>query len=171
MASPISAFSAFPAIRHDSLTLVALPNAVWLARAYTAATLRGWGFSDEQFVDDARLLVSELVTNAVQALGMHVVMPKVSTLLADESLIRLVLEVVPGVDALLIEVWDADPRAPARPGRPGIDSEHGRGLAIVDGLAASWGYRYPKDAALPWIKVVYATIRSPPTGGANRRCP
>ncbi|RBQ16469.1 hypothetical protein DP939_29535 [Spongiactinospora rosea] len=153
--------SATIASRRDSLTLVALPDSAYLARAYSAATIRGWGLVDEEFVDNARLVVSELVTNAIEAAGLSEKQPKLSALLTGASLIRLVLEIPADLDALVIEVWDAAPHTPEPRGDVPFDSIRGRGLALVDALAAGWGYRCPKDAPPPWTKVVYALMRFP----------
>src|SRR5258708_30384288 len=91
--------------------------------------------------DDAELLVSELVTNAVQAFNGRV-----------RAVVRLWL--VADHDSLLLAVWDDGDGLPARcevgPFDPG-----GRGLLIVDALSSSWG----AYATVPG-KVIWAQLRT-----------
>ncbi|HEY3687520.1 MAG TPA: ATP-binding protein [Streptosporangiaceae bacterium] len=120
------------------LTLAARPSAPRWARALMRDALTRWGFAD--FVETAELLVSELVTNAVEALtapGTAVVVIRVS---AD--------------DRVLIEVWDPDPRPPVLI-RVGPDAESGRGLLLVERLAKDWGhYRDPYGGKIVWCELV-----------------
>ncbi|MCG5214680.1 ATP-binding protein [Streptosporangium soli] len=150
--------------RAEQLTLVALPNAVRIGRAYCKATLTGWGYRDDDFVADAELVVSELVTNAVNAVG-----PERGShdgvrwgeLLDHSTLIRLFL--VDTRRALFVEVWDSDPRLP-QPSAEGaqFDAESGRGLGIVAALSRHWGYRRPYDAnGRRNGKVVFAELPLP----------
>jgi anti-sigma regulatory factor (Ser/Thr protein kinase) len=74
-----------------------------------------------EVTDDAALVVSELVTNAVQA---------------GSALVGLVLELHHG--ALRIEVTDDGPGWPTLQ-RPDPSDAHGRGLALVAGVAHAWG--------------------------------
>lgn len=89
------------------------------ARRFVSSTLSTWGCS--HLADDALLVTSELVTNAV-----------VHASSAPELLLRLNAEV------LRIEVRDSSPGSPtpndAAPGDVG-----GRGLAMIDRIAAAWG--------------------------------
>jgi anti-sigma regulatory factor (Ser/Thr protein kinase) len=77
-------------------------------------------------LDDARLLVSELVTNAIR-----------HAKLGDDDVIKLV--VVGGNDALRVEVCDPGPGF--EPGEPTPDPERpsGWGLYLVRELADRWG--------------------------------
>jgi anti-sigma regulatory factor (Ser/Thr protein kinase) len=91
-----------------------------------------WGLNG--LASDSELLVSELVTNAVKA-----------TAGRDEAAVRLRLS--GGSARVLIEVWDADPRAPASEdlgerGTPDPQQEGGRGLFLVAALSARWDW-YP----------------------------
>jgi anti-sigma regulatory factor (Ser/Thr protein kinase) len=79
-------------------------------------------------LDEAQLLVSELVTNAVRHGG-----PPVT--------VRV--ECV-GVEGLRVSVSDGDPRPPVRRDVD-PDSEGGRGVALVDILSDRWGV----EAGLP----------------------
>ncbi|MCU8593221.1 ATP-binding protein [Streptomyces sp. A13(2022)] len=78
--------------------------------------------------DDLRLLTSELVTNAIR----HGTCP------ADDSLIELVLW--PADGHYWLAVSDSGTGKPAV-AYPGTDAEGGRGLLLVDNLAAAWTVR------------------------------
>jgi len=90
------------------------------ARRFTADVLGAWDLAD--LVDTARLLLGELITNAVQ----HTV--------GD---VELRLLSWPG--RLRVEVRDGSDRRPS-PRPAGPESESGRGLQIVEFLAESWGF-------------------------------
>ncbi|MGP3735965.1 SpoIIE family protein phosphatase [Streptomyces sp. GDS52] len=96
--------------------------------------------------DDATLIASELVTNAVVHAGTEV---RLTCRLEEES------------GALVVEVTDRHPsRAPhgGEPEAPPYESpEHGRGLRLVAALSEAWGITYR-----PGTKTVWARI---PVGG------
>ena len=99
-----------------------LPNALTSpsdARKFVRTTLAGWNC--DQLTDDATLLVSELVTNAV---------------LHAESDLELRMRLRP--NGLRVEVVDGSPRALVRR-EPSSEATSGRGLAMVNKLAALWG--------------------------------
>jgi anti-sigma regulatory factor (Ser/Thr protein kinase) len=129
------------------LELGALPTAVPCARLHARHVLREWGLNG--LAPDSELLVSELVTNAVKA-----------TAGRDEATVRLRLS---GDSArVLIEVWDADPRAPApkdlgEHGTPHPQEEGGRGLFLVTALSARWDW-YPTRE--PAGKVVWCELEA-----------
>ena len=79
----------------------------------------------ERFADVAELLLSELVTNAVE----HARVP-------SGRLIKVRFELV--VDRLRVEVHDASPQRPVVRPRA-ADAEAGRGLVLVRELSARWG--------------------------------
>ncbi|MFG3323360.1 ATP-binding protein [Streptomyces sp. NPDC048171] len=93
-------------------------------RRIAAARLRYCGL--EAMTDDVMLIVSELLTNALQHSG--------------TTEISLVITVADG--ALRVRVRDGMP-TPAVPRRPGPAAESGRGLLLVDAVAkengGSWG--------------------------------
>ncbi|WKD37036.1 SpoIIE family protein phosphatase [Streptomyces xanthophaeus] len=101
-------------------TVWRLPNAVLHARRFTARTLRSWGVVEE--LDEALLIVSELVTNAIAHTQGEVGM--------DLTL---------SADRLRIAVNDASPRSPVKPIWVSWESTGGRGLLIVEATAAAWG--------------------------------
>jgi anti-sigma regulatory factor (Ser/Thr protein kinase) len=112
------------------LELGALDSAVPCARLHARQVLFEWGLS--LFSKDAELLVSELVTNAIQASRSAERIPPVGLwLLADRS-------------RLLIQVWDSNPEPPARMEPDGIE-ESGRGLLLVEAIASKWDWQQNKD--------------------------
>lgn len=97
-------------------------TAVWVGRLRRIgrARLNAWGLS--ALVDDAELLISELVTNGFK----HGAEQQIT--------FRLVI----GADVLVLEVGDGSHALPQLRDA-GPDALSGRGLFIVDALAASWG--------------------------------
>jgi anti-sigma regulatory factor (Ser/Thr protein kinase) len=109
----------------DEAILGTVPIAVPAARRFVAETLAKWGAGD-LLIDSARLVASELVTNAVQASW---------PLYASEP-VKIFL-MANGCD-VVIEIWDGCPDLP-QPRTASGDGEGGRGLAIVASLSESWG--------------------------------
>lgn len=103
-------------------------------------------FVDEVLVDSpardctdvATLLVSELVTNA---------------LLHARSGVEVVVRV--GEIMVRIEVHDAAARLPERIAEPG-ETLAGRGLHILDALAAAWGAEPRTGGKAVWFELPYA---------------
>ncbi|MFV2197184.1 ATP-binding protein [Nocardiopsis sp. LOL_012] len=137
-----------------SLTLVALPNAVAFAREFTRSSLHHGASPD--VVDSAELIVSELVTNAVEAGGLTMTTPV--SAISRRHFIHVVISVQGG--QLLIEVWDAGNGTPTR--RPvTTDAEHGRGLFLVEMLSQRWGVvPSPRGGKTVWC--VLALAAGPP---------
>ncbi|KPI06239.1 hypothetical protein OK074_4217 [Actinobacteria bacterium OK074] len=101
-------------------------------RRITAAYVRHCGLS--VLLDDALLVVSELVGNAVEHGGGHPVGLRVAAL----------------VDELRIEVADGNP-VPARRRVAGEADEDGRGLLLVDAVAREWGVS--PDGTMTWCSL------------------
>ena len=117
----------------SEISLAAVVTAIGCARAYVTSIVTAWGL--ECLRDDAVLLTSELVTNAVRATGITGLVPRWSD--PDHlALIRLRLTVVD--DSLVIEVWDRETTPPVLPDTPDPEDESGRGLLIVAGLSKQW---------------------------------
>jgi anti-sigma regulatory factor (Ser/Thr protein kinase) len=124
------------------LELEALPGAVPYARQHARQVLQEWGLS--AFSEDAGLLVSELVTNAIQASPPVQRTPAVRLWLSSNR------------SRLLIQVQDTNPHPPARTSA-GNDDETGRGLRIVDAISTKWGWHAKEDHS---GKTVWALIEN-----------
>lgn len=123
----------------SGLTLAAVPTAVRLARLFVRQRLSLWGLS--QFINDAELVLSELVTNAMNATGTTNPRPRWSEL---NNLALITVRLVVTADSLVIEVWDRDPRPPVLK-QPEEADEAGRGLLIVGALCRRWDYFFPES--------------------------
>jgi anti-sigma regulatory factor (Ser/Thr protein kinase) len=132
------------------LELGALPSAVPCARLHTRLVLAEWGLKAQ--AETAELLVSELVTNGVQA---------------SESMEgrRCRGRWTPGVPPVrlwlcsdkqnvLVQVWDGNDRRPER-NDDDLEAVGGRGLLLVEALSAEWGTYAPERSS---GKVVWALI-------------
>ncbi|MBD0843871.1 SpoIIE family protein phosphatase [Streptomyces sp. TRM68416] len=109
------------------------------ARSFVRDTLQGWGFAD--IVDDAVVLTSELVTNAVVHAGTS----------AEVLCLR-------SEDGVRIEVADRYPEreiplqaAAVNMGSP--DREGGRGLQLCAALAGRWGVEYTPTHKQVWFQL------------------
>ncbi|MFI6088957.1 SpoIIE family protein phosphatase [Streptomyces sp. NPDC051218] len=114
-------------------------RSVATARSFVRDTLQGWGFTD--IVDDAVVLTSELVTNAVVHAGTA----------ADVLCLR-------SEDAVRIEVSDHYPereiplqQSAVNMGNP--DREGGRGLQLCAALATRWGVDYTPTQKQVWFQL------------------
>lgn len=118
--------------RRSSLLLGALPSAVPCARLHARQVLWEWGLSE--VAETSELLLSELVTNAVQAARATINDLPVNVRLSANR------------DRLLIEVRDSNVQPPVprvlENGFPEVDAESGRGLFLVETLSERWGW-YP----------------------------
>jgi anti-sigma regulatory factor (Ser/Thr protein kinase) len=127
----------------SSLEFGALATAVPCARLHTNTVLHEWGIGE--LADDAVLIVSELVTNAINASqSLQEIRPFALCLRSDSK-------------RLIIEVWDHSPREP-RPAPTDGKAEGGRGLLVVEALSTRWGYQRTGHSA----KVVWAELDNPP---------
>ncbi|WP_458246006.1 SpoIIE family protein phosphatase [Streptomyces sp. MAI_2237] len=114
-------------------------RSVATARSFVRDTLQGWGFAD--IVDDAVVLTSELVTNAVVHAGTS----------ADVLCLRT-------DDGVRVEVADHYPEreiplqgSPVNMGSP--DREGGRGLQLCAALAGRWGVEYTPTHKQVWFQL------------------
>jgi anti-sigma regulatory factor (Ser/Thr protein kinase) len=127
-------------IRSRHVQLAALPSAASWARRVLSDMLGEWRL--EKMADPALLLLSELVTNAVQASGKGVGVGR--------QVITLTLRLTD--TSLRMEVWDANPALPA-PRKADLLSDHGRGLLLVDALGDAWGHRAADGGKMVWCEV------------------
>ncbi|MFJ8824327.1 SpoIIE family protein phosphatase [Streptomyces sp. NPDC102467] len=114
-------------------------RSVATARSFVRDTLQGWGFAD--IIDDAVVLTSELVTNAVVHAGTS----------AEVLCLR-------GDDHVRIEVADRYPEreiplqsSAVSMGSP--DREGGRGLQLCAALAGRWGVDYSATHKRVWFQI------------------
>ena len=119
-----------------TLVLAPDPASVRRARALVRQVCQEAGLSVDA-VDAAVLLTSETVTNAFT----H-----------GRSEARLCARAVARGRRVRVEVSDDDSRHPQRAPRD-EDSLSGRGLALVDALAASWGVRDDRYGKTVWFEV------------------
>lgn len=138
--------------------LPAQRRSVKIAREFTKSTLQWWSL--QEFLDDMALVVSELVTNALQY-GL----PQPNTVDGDTTgahrcamdgsgqgmPIRLYLE--RKSDSLVCSVSDPSDRAPELK-EPDYVAETGRGLHLIDCISGSWGW----SPVSPRGKAVWATF-------------
>ncbi len=141
-----------PGHRVSYLDLVTLPSAPFWARRQTQAVLSAWQLPPDT-IDTAQLLVSELITNTLQAAG-RAPAQLTSSRPGQVQRIGLTLRLLPG--RVVIEVSDNDPRPPLL-ADPGTDAESGRGLMLVDALSKEWSYYFLPAGG----KVVYCVLSTP----------
>jgi anti-sigma regulatory factor (Ser/Thr protein kinase) len=107
------------------------------ARRFVVEALSRWGH-DRATVDDARLIVSELATNAV----VHACAPFTVVVRSQDECVH-------------VAVKDPNPAAPTV--RACAEAEiSGRGLQLVGAVASAWGVEPAVDG-----KTVWAEVRSP----------
>lgn len=133
------------------LPLGAFPTATPCARLHARAVITEWGLRG--LSETVELIVSELVTNAVQASTGPDGRPRYG----ETGLPVVVLRLSTDGACVLIEVWDDVPNAPVRE-PAGPDHESGRGLTLIEAVSDRWTW-----ATVPgWTgKVVSAELRIP----------
>jgi DNA-binding CsgD family transcriptional regulator/anti-anti-sigma regulatory factor/anti-sigma regulatory factor (Ser/Thr protein kinase) len=129
-----------PGYLHDELGLAPTPTAAATARRFVRETLQHWRLAppDGELSEQAQLLTDELVTNAV----VHA-----------QTDLRLRLDL--GGELLHIAVRDFDRRLP-RPLPDDPQAEGGRGLRLLEWVAATWGAQPHPGGG----KVVWCTLRT-----------
>lgn len=127
-----------------NLRLPARPESASAARRFIAKTLAGWGLAS--LIDTAVLLGNELVTNA---------------LVHARSAVEV--ELVRERSSLRVAVHDTAASLPRRRFY-GPEADSGRGLAMVEALAAGWGV----TPAMPVGKAVWFELGMPGVATAAR---
>jgi anti-sigma regulatory factor (Ser/Thr protein kinase) len=117
------------------LELVAPDVAAGQARDLVRAHLGELGIDERRVVDDAVLVASELVANALQ----HAELPAELRLISSRSELR-------------VEVHDRSAAQPQRR-RPEPHDDRGRGLTIVAALSEAWGARPTGTGKVVWSVV------------------
>ncbi len=135
---------------YNQLALADTPNAAQWARRQAVHLLRRWQVKAD-VIEVARLLVSELITNAVRHPHAN---DDVSPYSSRSSVRSVVLRLLMEGDSLFLLVEDGDLRPPMLKA-VGADAESGRGVFLVDALSANWGYDYPADST---GKIVWAQL-------------
>ncbi|MDQ1709620.1 MAG: hypothetical protein QOG49_1005 [Frankiaceae bacterium] len=105
--------------------------------------LRRWHFDGA--VEQAQLLTSELVTNAVLHAGTDV---------------QVVLEAY--ADTVHVEVIDLTTRRPVARYTPYDDLQTGRGLTLLDSMASSWGVDALDRGKSVWFDLAATRTVEPP---------
>src|SRR5947209_9119482 len=126
-----------------SFLLPGIPESVRTARFHVRAALAFHGLDD--YAEDAGIITSELVTNAVQ----HVRGDGIQT-------IGVTLARTSNPLTVTVIVSDSSPDIPRRCDPP-ADGERGRGLQVVEALSAHWGW-HPQDSG----KAVFAVLAQEP---------
>ncbi len=166
-----------PPSRRSRLEIAIAPSAVRVARQWAADQLAVLDPAPERdLIDAAVLAVSELVTNAIQAVRTAQVPPVVPAApipgrpalrLGDLSFsasmpggaappgtARVALVIERRDQAVRIEVYDSS-CAPLPPPRAGDDEEEtGRGLTVIAALATNWGWRPDSLGKVVWCELV-----------------
>ncbi|BCJ50869.1 ATP-binding protein [Actinoplanes sp. NBRC 14428] len=114
-------------------------NAPGAARRAVTAVLAGWGYRDETWLEQAAVVVSELVTNAVRHGGGCVE-----------------LRVESHDDEVIVSVADGSSVVPRRR-EP--DSTGGRGLALIEAMAERWGVRDHQGGKQVWVALTREEAR------------
>jgi anti-sigma regulatory factor (Ser/Thr protein kinase) len=131
------------------MVIAALPTATPCARLHARTISLEWGLGD--LADTVELVVSELVTNAVQASVDPDGRPRYS---AEYGLACIHLRLSTDGILALVEVWDENAKPPT-PVESGLADEGGRGLLLVDALTERWGWEL---AASGRGKIVWALV-------------
>jgi anti-sigma regulatory factor (Ser/Thr protein kinase) len=126
------------------IRLPAHPASAGAARQHVKAVIHARNLDIDDYV--AALLASELVTNAL----MHG--------LREDGTIQLVITTAESW--MRVTVHDCSPSVPVLMHTP-LDAEDGRGLTLLDNLAASWGFQRSASG-----KAVYFTLKA--EGGEER---
>ena len=119
--------------RVAAVELTPAPQSAGVARRFVHDQVHRWSALVDD--DDVALMVSELVTN-------------VSRHARTEALVRVILR----ADCLRVEVTDRS-REPIEVRPHALGAETGRGLRIVEALAADWGVQDIARGKTVWFEV------------------
>ncbi|MGW4637963.1 ATP-binding protein [Sphaerisporangium sp. NPDC004334] len=120
-----------------------------MARDFTMATLNNWGLGELAY--DTRIVVSELVTNAMRHAG-------------EPTRLRL-LHRASHLVCAVSDPYDGPPVVT----RADYFAESGRGLHLVESLSCSWGWRMTEgQGKLVWAAFIAPTATATVAYGHNR---
>lgn len=138
--------------RHNRVELAVHPASPALARTHAERVLADWGHED--LSETAKLIVSELVTNAIMANGMTMPdRPDNVNLYDTDGSAHIWMDLCEVNGFVVVAVWDPSLKCPASR-CPDMDDEGGRGLLLVNELSAAWGHQ----PVAPRGKIVWATL-------------
>ncbi|WP_392750253.1 ATP-binding protein [Streptomyces sp. LN590] len=123
--------------RFAHLYLPACKRSVGQARRALAALVPAGDVAD-----NGKLLVSEVVANAVEHTG------------SDQ--VRVLFDHDDASGELVCAVRDSSTHTPVATGAADMDSEHGRGLHLIDTLADAWGYLPDSHGKWIWFSLTAA---------------
>jgi hypothetical protein len=112
-----------------------LPSAAGPARTLLRRALKEWGLDGRY--DSASLILTEMISNAIRSDDVI----EVGVSLDDRRFVHL-------------EVFDTSLEVPARQALD-QEAEGGRGLLLIEVLAADWGWRHTPEG-----KIVYALVEA-----------
>lgn len=124
----------YAALTALQIALPSAPASAGRARQFVAGALHDWSL--DRLTDEAVLLTSEVVTNALLHAGSHTIR------------LRLLLL----TDGIRVEVDDDSVVVP-RPRRVSQTSDTGRGIGLVEVAARSWGTRRRAHGKTVWFEV------------------
>jgi anti-sigma regulatory factor (Ser/Thr protein kinase) len=122
---------AVPGLRHE-VALPADPTAPRRARALLRAAIEDWDLDDDLY-QDAAMVVTELVANAVD----HAGTPSTLSVGLDDR-------------GLHLAVRDSRPDRAPRPRPVDPTAPRGRGLQMIDALTVTWGVTLHTDGKTVW---------------------
>lgn len=135
----------------NCLLMAPVPSAAGNARRFAEAVLKFWGIPDLDMT--VNLVVSELVTNAIDATGVAIEHPVYGAIIAGLDPVGICLYRRDGL--VVVEVWDASTRPP-KMRRALPTDEGGRGMVLVEAVTEAWGFRWPKTGG----KIVWCTVKA-----------
>ncbi|MFI0411815.1 ATP-binding protein [Actinomadura sp. 3N508] len=145
----------------SKIAFAAMPDAAYWTRRHLENVLSNWRCT--QFIPNAKLVATELVTNAVKhsnddVSSGHLGRSTDGTLqmrhaYPPERVALIQVRVSHGNGRLLLEVWDRSERAPTEQ-LPDFASENERGLFVVSAFCEQWGWCLANGGG----KIVWAVL-------------
>ena len=118
---------------------------------WSSPSMPAWKKISQRAVDDAALLVTELVTNAVLHAGTEIEV--VCVLQASPKPSPDTPEEESGPVHVVVEVADQHPSRMVHKAKDAQHDWHGKGLRLVSARAESWGVTYRRTQKAVWFRV------------------